>query len=63
MEEGLQTHMDGRFQGMMTHVDGRFDAMQTHFDGQYSALHTRFNVVDDQLDGMHSQFVDLCSHI
>jgi hypothetical protein len=48
---------------MMTHVHGRFDAMQTHFDGQYSALHTRFNVVDDQFEGMHSQFVDLPSHI
>jgi hypothetical protein len=48
---------------MMTHVDGRFDAMPIHFDGQYSALYSRFDVVDDQLDGMHSQFVDLHTHI
>jgi hypothetical protein len=55
--------MDGRFQGMMTHVDGIFDAMQTHFDGHYSTLCSRFNVVDDQLDGMHSQLVILRTHI
>jgi ABC-type phosphate transport system auxiliary subunit len=55
--------MDGRFQGMMTHVDGRFDAMQSHFDGQYSALNNRFTDVDTQLDGVHSQFSDLHTHI
>jgi hypothetical protein len=48
---------------MMTHVDGRFDAMQTHFDGWYSTLNTRFSAVDNQLDGMHSQFDDIRSHI
>jgi hypothetical protein len=63
MQHGLQTHMDGRFQGMMTHVDGRFDAMHSHFDGQYSALHNRFSTVDTQLDGVHSQFADLRTHI
>jgi uncharacterized membrane-anchored protein YhcB (DUF1043 family) len=55
--------MDGRFQGMMTHVDGRFDAMHSHFDGQYYALHNRFSIVDTQLDGVHSQFADLHTHI
>jgi ABC-type phosphate transport system auxiliary subunit len=55
--------MDGRFQGMMTYVGGRFDAMQSHFDGQYSNLNNRFTVVDTQLDGVHSQFADLRTHI
>jgi ABC-type phosphate transport system auxiliary subunit len=47
----------------MTHVNGRFDAMQSHFDSQYSDLHNRFSVVDTQLDGVHSQFADLRTHI
>jgi hypothetical protein len=36
---------------------------QSHFDGQYSALNPRFTVVDNRLDGMHSQFDDTFSHI
>jgi hypothetical protein len=48
---------------MMKHVDGRFDAMQSHFDGQYSIVHNRFFAVDIQLDGAHTQFADLCTHI
>jgi hypothetical protein len=47
----------------MSYVDGRFDHMQSQFDGQFSDLHDRFSVVDTQLDGVHSQFVDLRSHI
>jgi hypothetical protein len=48
---------------MMTHVNGHFDAMKIYFDGQYSALNNRFTVVDTQLDGVHFQFADLCTHI
>jgi uncharacterized membrane-anchored protein YhcB (DUF1043 family) len=55
--------MDGQFQGMMSHVDGRFDQTRSQFDGQFSDLHDRFAVVDSQLDGVHSQFTDLRSHI
>jgi hypothetical protein len=55
--------MDNRFQGMMTHMDGRFDTLQSHFDGQYIALNTNFSIVDTQLDGMHSLFDGLRSHI
>jgi hypothetical protein len=56
-------HMDGQFQGMMSHVDDHFDHMQSTFDGQFSNMHDRFFVVDSQLDGVHSQFTDLRSHI
>jgi hypothetical protein len=31
--------------------------------GQYSVLHNKFSNVDTQLDGVHSQFVDLRTHI
>jgi hypothetical protein len=55
--------MDGQFQGTMSYVDGRFEHMQSHFDGQFSDLYDRISVVDSQLDGVHSQFTDLCSHI
>jgi hypothetical protein len=44
-------------------VDGLFDNMQSHFYRQYSALHDRFSIVNTQLDGVHSQFADLCTHI
>jgi hypothetical protein len=63
MHQGLQTHIDGQFQGMMPHVEDRFDHMQYTFDGQFSDLHDRFTVVDTQLDGVHTQFNDLRSHI
>jgi hypothetical protein len=63
MQHELQTHMDGRFQGMMAHMDGHFDTLLSQFDGQYSALNTRFTFVDNQLDGMHTQFDDLRFHI
>jgi hypothetical protein len=63
MHQGLQTHIDGQFQSMMSHVDDRFDHMHTTFDGQFSDLHERFTVVDTQLDGVHTQFNDLRSHI
>jgi hypothetical protein len=49
MQQGLQTHMDGRFQSMMTHMDQRMDAMQTHFD--------------DNLDALNSELSEFCSHI
>jgi DNA anti-recombination protein RmuC len=55
--------MDGRFQGMMTHMDQRIDTMQTHFDGQYSAITSRLCTIDDQFDGLNSEFVDLRTHI
>jgi hypothetical protein len=63
MQHELQTHMDGQFQGMMSHIDDCFDHMQSTFDGQFSDMHDRFSVVDSQLDEVHSQFIDLCSHI
>jgi hypothetical protein len=63
MQHGLQIHMDGQFQGMMSHVDDCFDHMQSNFDGQFSDMHDRFSVVDSQLDEVHSQFIDLRSHI
>jgi hypothetical protein len=63
MQHGLQTHTDGQLHGMMSYVDGRFDHMQSQFDRQFSDLHDRFSVVDTQLDGVHSQFADLRSHI
>jgi uncharacterized membrane-anchored protein YhcB (DUF1043 family) len=37
--------------------------MHSNFDGQFSDLHDRFSVVDSQLDGVHSRFTDLHSHI
>jgi hypothetical protein len=37
--------------------------MHSTFDGQFSDLHERFTVVDTQLDGVHTQFNDLCSRI
>jgi hypothetical protein len=37
--------------------------LHTHMDGQYSALNIRFTIVDNHLDGMHSQFDGLRSHI
>jgi hypothetical protein len=49
MQQGLQTHMDGRFQGMLTHMDQRMDAMQTHFD--------------DNFDGLNSELTGLRTHI
>jgi hypothetical protein len=49
MQQGLQTHMDGRFQGMMTHMDQRMDAMQTRFD--------------DNLDVLNSKLSEFRSHI
>jgi uncharacterized membrane-anchored protein YhcB (DUF1043 family) len=63
MHQGLQTHIDGQFQGMMSHVDDRFDHLHSTFDGQFSDLHERFAIVDSQLDGVHTQFNDLHSHI
>ena len=47
----------------MSHVDDCFGHMQSTFDGQFSDLHDRFTVVDSQLDGVHTQFTDLRSHI
>jgi hypothetical protein len=55
--------MDGRFQDMMTHMDDTFDVMQTHFDGQYPAMQARLYTIDDQFDGLNSEFVGLRSHI
>jgi hypothetical protein len=49
MQQGLQTHMDGRFQGMMTHMDQRMDAMQSRFD--------------DNLDAINSELSEFHSHI
>jgi hypothetical protein len=49
MQQGLQTHMDGRFQGMLTHMDQRMNAMQTH--------------LDDNFDGLHSELTELHTHI
>jgi hypothetical protein len=49
MQQGLQTHMDGRFQGMMTHMDQRMDAMQSRFD--------------DNLDAINSELSEFRSHI
>jgi hypothetical protein len=63
MHQGLQTHIDGQFQSMTPHVDYRFDHMQSTFDGQFSDLHERFTVVDTQLDGVHTKFNDLRSHL
>jgi ABC-type phosphate transport system auxiliary subunit len=48
---------------MMSHVDDRFDHMHSIFDGQFSDLHKRFTVVDTQLDGVHTHFNDIRSHI
>jgi ABC-type phosphate transport system auxiliary subunit len=48
---------------MMSHIDDQFDHMHSRFDGQFSDLHERFTVVDTQLDGVHTQFNDLRSHI
>jgi hypothetical protein len=49
MQQGLQTHMDGRFQDMLTHMDQRMDTMQSHFD--------------DNFDGLHSELTGLRTHI
>jgi hypothetical protein len=49
MQQGLQTHMDGRFQGMMTHMDQRMDAMKSRFD--------------DNLDALNSELSEFRSHI
>jgi hypothetical protein len=49
MQQGLQTHMDGRFQGMMTHMDQRMDAMQSRFD--------------DNLDAINSKLSEFRSHV
>jgi hypothetical protein len=49
MQQGLQTHMDGRFPGMMTHMDQRMDAMQSRFD--------------DNLDALNSELSEFRSHI
>jgi hypothetical protein len=38
MQQGLQTHMNGRFQGMMTHMDQRMDRMQARFDDNLDAI-------------------------
>jgi hypothetical protein len=43
MQQGLQTHMDSRFQGMMTHMDQRMDAMQSRFDDNWDALNTEYS--------------------
>jgi hypothetical protein len=51
MQQGLQTHMDGRFQGMMTHMDQRMDAMQSQ---------SRFDV---NLDAINSELSEFRSHI
>jgi hypothetical protein len=63
MHQGLQTHIGGQFQGMMSHVDDRFNHLHSTYDGQFSNLHERFTVVDTRLDGVHTQFNDLRSHI
>jgi hypothetical protein len=49
MQQGLQTHMDGRFQGMLTHMDQCMDRIQTHFD--------------DNFDGLHTELTELHTHI
>jgi hypothetical protein len=45
----------------MTHMDDKFDAMQTHFDGLYSQ--SRLCTIDEQFDGLNSEFVGLRSHV
>jgi hypothetical protein len=49
MQQGLQTHMDSRFQGMMTHMDQLMDAMQYRFD--------------DNLDALNSELSEFRAHI
>jgi hypothetical protein len=43
MQQGLQTHMDGRFQGMMTHMDQHMDRMQASFDDNLNAINSELS--------------------
>jgi hypothetical protein len=43
MQQGLQTHMDSRFQGIVTHMDQRMDVMQSSFDNNWDALNTEYS--------------------
>jgi hypothetical protein len=49
MQQGLQAHMDVRFQGMMTHMDQCMYRMQARFD--------------DNLDALNPELSEFRSHI
>jgi hypothetical protein len=63
MQQGLQTHIDGRFQGMMTHMDQRIGALQTHMDGHHTALFNRVNLMSNQFNSLHDEVGELRMHI
>jgi hypothetical protein len=70
MQQGLQTHLDTRFEGMMTHMNQRLDVIQSSFDSNWDALnaeysefrdHIQTNVIDPimtRLNNMQQSFQD-----
>ena len=49
MQQGLETHIDTRFEGLMSHVDHRLDDMQSRFDSNWDALNSEFSDFRDQI--------------
>jgi uncharacterized membrane-anchored protein YhcB (DUF1043 family) len=49
IQQGLETHIDTRFEGMMTHVDHRLDDMKSRFDSNWDALNSEFSEFRDHI--------------